>query len=429
MTYRIPLSSPDITQAEIDAVTAVLRTPHLSLGPELAAFEAALAAYHDVPHAVAVSSGTAALHLALLTLGIGEGDEVILPSFTFIAVANAVLQVRATPVFAEIDPVTLNLDPAAVERAITPRTRALLAVHTFGVPAQMDALTEIARRHSLFLIEDACEAIGAEFDGRRAGSFGDLAVLGFYPNKQLTTGEGGAVLACDPAHAARLRSLRNQGRGPQRQVLVAGVEGRGPQRQVLVAGVEGRGPQRQVLVAGVESRGPQRQALVAGVESRRPSGDWLDHAELGYNYRLSELACALGRVQLSRIEEMLAMRQTAASRYDALLSGIPGLELPHLQLPHRTISWFVYVVRVPEGVDRDRVQAELARCGIATGRYFAPIHLQPAWRAQPSACAASLPVTESIARRTLALPFFNRIPVAQQQAVAAALQDAISRVK
>ena len=366
---QIPLSSPDITQAEIDAVTAVLRTPHLSLGPELPAFESALADFHAVPDAVAVSSGTAGLHLALLTLGIGEGDEVIVPSFTFVAVANAVLQVRATPVFAEIDPVTLNLDPAAVEQAITPRTRALLVVHTFGVSAQMDKLQAIARRHHLALIEDACEAIGAEFQSRRTGSFGDLAVFGFYPNKQITTGEGGAVLVRDPAHAIRLRSLRNQG--------------------------------------------------------RQPSSDWLDHAEVGYNYRLSELACALGRVQLNRIGEMLALRQGAAERYDALLNGIPGLEPPPLTLPQRAISWFVYVVRVPEGVDRNRVQATLASRGIATGRYFAPIHLQPAWRAQPCARAATLPVTEAIARRTLALPFFNRISSSQLEEVAVALREAI----
>jgi len=364
----IPLSAPDITQAEIDAVTAVLRTPHLSLGPELAAFEQAFAAYHHMPHAVAVSSGTAGLHLALVTLGIGEGHEVILPSFTFIAVANAVLQVRATPVFAEIDPVTLNLSPAAVEQAITPRTRAILVVHTFGVPAEMDALQAIARRHHLALIEDACEAIGAEFDGQRAGSFGDLAVFGFYPNKQLTTGEGGAILARDPAHAARLRSLRNQGRNPE-----------------------------------------------AG---------WLDHAEIGYNYRLSDLACALGRVQLSRIGEMLARRRAAAERYHALLAEVPGLELPPLALPRRTISWFVFVVRLPQKADRDRIQAALAAEGIATGRYFAPIHLQPAWRSQTSAAAARLPLTESIARRTLALPFFNRISSSQQEKVASALRDA-----
>jgi perosamine synthetase len=369
MTVRIPLSAPDITRAEIDAVTAVLRTPHLSMGPELAAFEAALAEYHSVPHAVCVSSGTAGLHLALLALGIGESDEVIVPSFAFVAVVNAVLQVRATPVFAEIDPVTLNLSPGSVERAVTPRTRALLVVHTFGVPAEMDALQTIARRHGLALIEDASEAFGAKFQGRRAGSFGDLAVFGFYPNKQLTTGEGGAVLARDAGHAARLCSLRNQGRSG--------------------------------------------------------SGDWLDHDEPGYNYRLSELACALGRVQLSRIGEMLALRQAAAQRYDALLRSISGLELPPLTLPNRDLSWFVYLLRLPQQIDRDRVQASLARRGIATGRYFAPIHLQPAWRNRSNAGVSALPITESIARRTLALPFFNRITLSQQEEVAAALREAI----
>ncbi len=372
MTARIPLSSPDITQAEIDAVTAVLRTPHLSMGPELSAFEAALAAYHSVPDAVAVSSGTAGLHLALLTLGIGEGDEVIVPSFAFVAVVNAILQVRATPVFAEIDPVTLNLDPAAVERAVSPRTRALLVVHTFGVPAEMYALQAIARHHSLFIVEDACEAIGAEYRGKRACSFGDLAVFGFYPNKQITTGEGGAVLARDPGHANHLRSLRNQG--------------------------------------------------------RHSTTNCLDYGEVGYNYRLSELACALGRVQLSRIDEILALRRAAAERYDALLSGIAvasGLQLPTLILPHRIISWFVYLVRLPEEVDRDQVQDALARRGIATGRYFDPIRLQPAWRAYSSAGAATLHLTESIARRTLALPFFNRITMSQQVEVAAAIGNAI----
>jgi len=368
MSIRIPLSSPDITAAEVNAVTNVLRTPHLSLGPELTAFEAALAEYHSVPHAVAVSSGTAGLHLALLVLGIGEADEVIVPSFAFIAVANAILQVRATPVLADIDPVTLNLDPTSVERIITARTRAILVVHTFGVPAQMDTLMNIARDHNLAVIEDACEAIGAEFEGKRAGSFGDLAVLGFYPNKQLTTGEGGAVLASNPAYAARLRSLRNQGR--------------------------------------------------AGKE-------WLDHEEVGYNYRLSELACALGRVQLSRIGEILELRRAAAERYDALLGGIPGLDLPPLALPHRTISWFVYVVRLPKHLSRDRIQAALAQRGIATGRYFAPVHLQPAWQTHPSAQAAHLPVTEAIARHTLALPFFNRITLDQQKEVALALREAI----
>jgi len=372
MTARIPLSAPDVSEDEIAAVAAVLRTPQLSLGPELAAFESELAAYHGVEHAVAVSSGTAALHLALLTLGIGEGDEVIVPSFAFVAVAGAVRQVGARPVFAEIDPLTLNLDPAAVERAIGPRTRAILVVHTFGVPAEMNALRELAQKHRLALIEDACEAIGASYDGRKAGSFGDLAVLGFYPNKQMTTGEGGAVLARDPAHAARLRRLSNQGRDP----------------------------------------GPD------------PKIDWLDQIEPGYSYRLPEAACALGRVQLRRIDAMLALRKQAAQRYDALLEGICGLERPPLALPRREISWFVYVVRLPEGVNRDRVREQLAGQGIATGRYFAPIHLQPAWRARSG--AERLALTESIARRTLALPFFNRITGEQQQEVAAALLAAIA---
>jgi perosamine synthetase len=372
-TPQVALSAPDITQAEIDAVTAVLRTPQLSLGPELAAFEAALASYHSIPHAVAVSSGTAGLHLALLALGIGEGDEVIVPSFTFIAVANTILQVRATPVFADIEPVTLNLDPSSVERAVTSRTRAILVVHTFGVPADMDALGAIARRHNLLIVEDACEAIGAQFGDRPSsalvGSFGHLAVLGFYPNKQITTGEGGAVLARDPSHADRIRSLRNQGRQPQ--------------------------------------------------------ADWLDHAEPGYNYRLSELACALGRVQLARIGEILALRRQAAERYNALLSSVPGLELPSLILPGRTISWFVYVVRLPQHLDRDHIQQALAGQGIATGRYFAPIHLQPAWRDRQSE-SISLPITESIARRTLALPFFNRITPSQQENVVTSLLSALS---
>ncbi len=386
MRAQVPLSAPDITEAEIEAVTAVLRTPRLSLGPELEAFERALAEYHGVDHAVAVSSGTAGLHLALLVLGVGEGDEVIVPSFAFVAVANAVLQVRATPVFAEIDPVTLNLDPGCVERAITPRTRAILVVHTFGVPAEMDALQAIAGRHGLALIEDACEAVGARFGeapaDRRAGSFGDLAVLGFYPNKQLTTGEGGAVLCRDAVYARRLRSLRNQGRSADGEATAPAADG-----------------------------------------SLQPAG-WLDHAEPGYNYRLSELACALGRVQLGRLDEMLALRTTAARSYDELLAEIPGLERPPLELPRRTISWFVYVVRLPERVDRERVQRRLADGGIATGRYFPPIHLQPAWRAQASA-AVDLPLTEAIARRTLALPFFNRITADQQREVAEALGEAI----
>ena len=309
---RIPLSAPDITDAEIAAVTAVLRTVRLSLGPELEEFEKALASFHSVPYAVAVSSGTAGLHLALLTLGVGEGAEVIVPSFAFVAVANAVVQVRATPVFVDIDPVTLNLDPELVELAITSRTRAILVVHTFGVPAEMDRMREIANHHHLAIVEDTCEALGAEFGSKRVGGFGDLAVLGFYPNKQITTGEGGAVLARDSVHAARLRSLRNQG--------------------------------------------------------RIPGAGWLDHAEIGYNYRLSELACALGRVQLNRIDEILSQRRLAAEHYQAALFEIPGIEPPPVELPHRLISWFVYVVRLQDDSLGTQVSFEPCATGYMCSR-------------------------------------------------------------
>jgi len=245
-----------------------------------------------------------------------------------------------------------------------------VVVHTFGVPAEMDELTAIARRRNLVLIEDASEAIGARFGGRIVGSFGDAAIFGFYPNKQMTTGEGGMVLARSAVIAARLRRLRNQGRD-------------------------------------------------SGV-------GWLDCVEPGYNYRLPEMACALGRVQLRRIAEMLALRRQAAERYDTFLETIRELERPPIALPRREISWFVYVVRLPEGVDRDRVRGELAEKGIATGHYFAPLHLQPFWQGRSAGSAERLPVTESIACRTLALPFFNRIAPDQQKEVAEALRVALA---
>ncbi len=261
---RIPLSAPDIDEDDIAAVVRVLRTSQLSLGPVLGEFEQCFAEYVGAPYAVAVSSGTAGLHLALLALGIGAGDEVIVPSFTFIAAANAVRYVGAVPVFVDIDPATLNMDAACVERAVTPRTRALMVVHTFGVPAEMGALLEIAARHSLKVIEDACEAIGAEYQGhekqgdekrgRKVGTFGDVGVFAFYPNKQITTGEGGMIVARDAEVAATLRSLRNQG--------------------------------------------------------RRPTDDWLEHSELGYNYRISEMNCALGLAQLRRIDSILRRRKS-----------------------------------------------------------------------------------------------------------------------
>jgi dTDP-4-amino-4,6-dideoxygalactose transaminase len=368
---RIPLSAPDVSDADVEAVCAVLRTPHLSLGPKVAEFETALAAYLGSPQAVAVSSGTAGLHLCVRAMGLGEGDEVIVPSFTFIAAANAARYEGATPVFVDVDPVMLNMDPERVEAAVTSRTRALLVVHTFGCPAEMDALLDIARRHNLAVIEDACEAIGAEYAGRKAGTLGDLGVFAFYPNKQMTTGEGGVVVARDAAPAARIRAMRNHGRGA-----------------------------------------PE---------------DWFEHTELGFNYRLSDIACALGSSQLGRIEAILARRAAVARLYDERLRGRGDLILPSLERHRRRISWFVYVVRLAARFDverRDAVRRELLSRGIACGRYFAPIHLQPAYR-EGARLGGPLAVTESEATRCLALPFFNAISDTEIDEVCGALQEAL----
>jgi perosamine synthetase len=370
---RIPLSSPDVTEPEIEAVAATLRSPQLSLGPKLIEFEAAFTKLTGMEHAVAVSSGTAGLHLALHALGIGEGDEVIVPSFSFIAVANAVRYERAVPVFVDIDPVSLNLSTTAVERAITQRTRAILAVHTFGVPAEIHALLEIARRHGLVMIEDACEAIGATIRERPVGSFGDAAVFAFYPNKQITTGEGGMVVTRRGGPAVRMRSLRNQGRAA--------------------------------------------------------NGDWLQHAEVGYNYRLSEIACTLGIGQMQRLESILNRREQIARRYHSLLADEAKLELPLLDVLGVRISWFVYVVRLADkytAADRDQVIRGLEQAGIGCGRYFAPIHLQPAYADQP--LRGCLPVTESVASRTIALPFFNRINDPEIEKVCEILKACLRRI-
>jgi perosamine synthetase len=369
---RIPFSSPDVTEPEIEAVSAVLRTPRLSLGPKLEEFEEALAHYAGSSQAIAVNSGTSGLHLCIGALGIAEGDEVIVPSFAFIAVANAVRYERATPVFVDIDPQTLNLDPNRIEEAITPRTRAIIVVHTFGCPAALDEILKIAHRHHLFVIEDACEAIGAEYDGRKVGTFGDAGVFGFYPNKQITTGEGGAIVTNNAKIAASVRMLRNQGRSE--------------------------------------------------------SGEWLQHEELGYNYRISELNCALGVEQLKRIGEILERREAVARGYHQRLQNHPHLELPAIALPRRRISWFVYVVRLRgpfTAGHRDQLLQEMAGRGIGCGRYFAPIHLQPAYRSFPNR-KGNLLVTESQSARTLALPFFNRITEGQIEEVCNTLAELLS---
>ncbi|MGB9147480.1 MAG: DegT/DnrJ/EryC1/StrS family aminotransferase [Acidobacteriaceae bacterium] len=370
---EIPLAAPDIVEDDIAAVVDVLRTPRLSLGPVAERFEHEMAAYVGASDAVAVSSGTAGLHLALQALGIGLGDEVIVPSFAFIAVASAVRYVGAHPVFADIDAETLNLDPRSVEAAVTLRTRAIVAVHTFGRPADMRALMEVAARHQLLVIEDACEAIGAEVDGQRVGSFGDAGVFGFYPNKQISTGEGGMVVTSHSDAARRMRALRNHGRYES-------------------PGASGGGAQ--------------------------------DHAELGFNYRLTEMQCALGLSQLHRIDEILARREAIAWSYCERLSGNPRLQLPATEVAGQRLSWFVFVVRLAQPwPDRDHVMQLMEEAGIATGRYFAPIHEQPAYAAWSG--AGSLLASEAVSKRTLALPFFNRMTGDQIERVCTALENAL----
>jgi perosamine synthetase len=368
---RIPLSAPEITEQDIAAVTEVLRTSSLSLGPKVGEFERSISRYLGSSDAIAVSSGTSGLHLCIRALGISEGDEVIVPSFAFIAVANAVRYERAVPVFADIDPQTLNLDPSQLEQQITPRTRAIIVVHTFGCPAALTGILQIAKRHGLFVIEDACEAIGAEYEGQKVGALGDAGVFGFYPNKQITTGEGGAVVTNNPEIALKIRNLRNQGRDD--------------------------------------------------------SAEWFQHTELGYNYRISDINCALGIEQLSRIDSILDRRESIARQYSDILARVPDLMLPPMALPGRKISWFVYVVRLSarfSEAHRDRIVNEMKSRGIALGRYFAPIHLQPVYTRSARGNSA-LPVTESQASRSLALPFFNRIREEQIKEVCQTLAELI----
>ena len=350
---RIPLAQPEILDSDIEAVVRVLRTPNLAMGPALAEFERSISAYVGSPFAVAVNSGTSALHLALRCLNLHDGDEVIAPSFAFAAVANVLLQERLTPVFVDIDPRTLNITPAAIEAAIGPRTRAVLAVHTFGYPAEIDAIREITRRHNLALIEDACEGLGAEVHGKKVGTFGDAAVFAFYPNKQITTGEGGILITADPNIARRARLLRSQ--------------------------------------------------------AKDDSLDWAgQHTEIGYSYRIADINCALGTAQLERLDSLVEQRQKLAASYEARLRNHPAILPPQPTCPHGRISWFAYVVQLAENYtrkDRDRVWQSLLDHGIGAGRYFAPLHNQPVLQGRYRQ-GGSLAITESAASRVLALPFF-----------------------
>ncbi len=365
---NIPLARPVIGDREVELVTQVLRSGQLSLGGMLTRFEHAWAERAGVAHAVATSSGTAGLHACFHALGLGPGDEVIVPSFSFVASANAILFTGATPVFVEVDPLTFNLDPAAVEAAVTSRTKAIEIVDIFGYPAELPALVAIAERHGLAIVEDACQAIGGDYDGRAYGTFGHPAVLAFYANKQMTTAEGGIVLTDDADLARQLKSLVNQGRSDD--------------------------------------------------------GAWLVHSRLGFNYRLSDVHAAIGVAQLERLEDMLDARARVAGWYQAAIGEIEGVT-PMYEGPQRR-SWFVYAPRLDADIDRDAVIGLLDARGIAAKPYLPCIHLQPFYREVHGYRPGFLPVTEAISASTIALPFFPEMTNAQVERVCATLSAALA---
>jgi dTDP-4-amino-4,6-dideoxygalactose transaminase len=366
-TDVVPLAQPVLGEAEERAVVEVLRSGQLSLGSRVPAFEAAFAERLGARHASAVSSGTAALHLGLRAVGVYEGDEVVTSPFSFVASANAVLFERATPVFADIDPRTLNLDPDAAAAAITGRTRALLPVHIFGYPADVPAL----ERHGLPIVEDACEALGAvHADGVPVGGRGHPAAFGFYANKQLTTGEGGMLVMGSAEHKERVDSERNQGRAPDM--------------------------------------------------------GWLDHDRLGFNYRLTDIACALGLAQLDRLDGMLADRAKVAGWYREALGGIDDLDLPCADAGGDVRGWFVFVVQLPHRVDRDDSIQALRELGVQSKPYLPAIHLMSFYQERFGHRPGEFPVCEDVAARSVALPFFPAMTEGQVARVAEALRDVLS---
>lgn len=372
MPPPIPLSQPDITSVEITAVTEVLHSNTLSIGPKIEAFERACATRAGRRHGIGVNSGTSGLHLALLAAGVKPGDEVITTPFSFVASANCILYVGAKPVFVDIDSQTLNIDIDKIEAAITPRTKAIVAVEVFGHPGGMIELEQLAQRHELVLIEDSCEGFGGRTNDRAIGSFGRASVFAFYPNKQITTGEGGMIVTDDDVLADTCRALRNQGR-------------------------EGM--------------------------------SWLAHQRLGYNYRMSELNAALGLAQVSRLNEILDKRRRVAHQYIDCLMTNRYLILPTLD-DHHAMSWFVFVVRLNDLFapgDRDQIMAQLRLEGIGCNNYFPPIHLQPYMREQFGFKPGDFPICEFVAARTLALPFYANLAESQVLRVCKTLERVLER--
>jgi perosamine synthetase len=371
-TREIPLSRPWTDEREEELVLEVLRSGRLSLGPTIDRFEELVAERVGATYAAAISSGTAGLHMLCHIAGLGPGDEAITSPLSFVASANCFILEGATPVFADIDPVTLNMDPPAVEAAITERTRAIVAVDMFGFPCELDELRALADRHGLALIEDSAEALGAEYKGRPLGAHGPSAVFGFYPNKQMTTGEGGVVVTHSEEEWQLLRSLRNQGR------------------------------------------------------SYEAGSSWFNHVRLGFNYRWTDVQAAMGIAQLEKLDRILELRAAAAKRYDDLLAALASVETPSPDDDDHRRSWFVYVIKLASDLDRAQVMADLRRQGVATAEYVPCIHLQPYMRERYGFADGLCPVAEDTARRTMALPFYTGIEPEDQQRVVEVLAAAIA---
>jgi len=375
MNYKIPLSRPDITNLEKKAVLGVLETSALSLGEKYKEFENIIAKFAGVKYAVAVNSGTSGLHLIIRALGIKEGDEVITTPFSFIASSNCLLFEKAKPVFVDIKSDTFNINPDLVEGVITSKTKAILAVDIFSHPADWDELKRITKKHKLYLIEDSAEALGSAYKGKKCGSFGGAAVFAFYPNKQITTGEGGIILTNNKKIYELCQSMANQGR-------------------------------------------------------KTENGKWLEHVRLGYNYRLDEMSCALGVVQIKRIKDILKKRAKVAELYNKKLKSIDGLEIPYIKTGSK-LSWFVYVIKLAEkysGKKRDKIMQEMGKKGVQCGNYFQTIHLQPFYKENFNYKKGDFPVAENISSRTLALPFFNDLKEKDVDFVVESLKEIISNV-
>ena len=373
---QVPLSSPDIIEKDIEAVVGVMKTRFLSIGPKVVEFERRMGSFTGTKYAVAVNSGTSALHLIIRGLGIGEGDVVITTPFSFIASSNCILFERGRPLFVDIEEDTLNLNACKVEEKLESlsgeelkKVKALLVVDAFGQPADWDRFKEIGKKYNLKLIEDSAEALGAEYKGKRAGSLGEVGVFAFYPNKQISTGEGGILVTDDEELARLARSMRNQGRGE--------------------------------------------------------SGEWLDHERLGYNYRMDELSAALGCSQMERIEEILEKRAKVAGRYGEKLAEVEEVQVPFIAPYVSRMSWFVYVVRLERGIDRNKVIKYLNEEGVQCKPYFTPIHLQPFYKKRFGYKEGDFPVTEDVAGRTIALPFFNNLKEEQIDYVVEKLKEGI----